>query len=430
MRRLSGGNQQKVTIARWVAGGVRTMLCFDPTRGIDIGTKQRDLPLLRELAEAGTSVLFYTSDSRRCSSSATARSSSSAGGSWPRSPSRRPTSRRSCGPPTACRPTRHGRGSRRLELAAEAECRDRRRPRRRHEGRSATGVDRVVTRDGAIQSIALGPEPRRRDGLRSASSAVLFVMLGFTKVIQPSYGPALGSGDRRAALCFRRVAQTVVVIAGGIDLSVASIMALTSVTAAVADEGPGEGAPSSSSSRPPAGIALGALNGSLIVVTRVPDIVVTLAMSFVWAGRAVGARLAGRRLRGLAEGARHRVVLESTWMPRAFCCSRHRAGHLDSAAALDARPVHLRHRLERAGRLPQRRPVGRTRIVAYALGRALRGVGRPGLTVAPASVAHPRPLPLQSVAAVVLGGVSLGGGRGGLLGPIVAVLSCGWCAPT
>ena len=43
VRRLSGGNQQKVTIARWVAGGVRTMLCFDPTRGIDIRTKQPDL---------------------------------------------------------------------------------------------------------------------------------------------------------------------------------------------------------------------------------------------------------------------------------------------------------------------------------------------------------------------------------------------------
>ena len=43
VRRLSGGNQQKVTIARWVAGGVQTMLCFDPTRGIDIRTKQPDL---------------------------------------------------------------------------------------------------------------------------------------------------------------------------------------------------------------------------------------------------------------------------------------------------------------------------------------------------------------------------------------------------
>ena len=62
VRRLSGGNQQKVTIARWVAGGVRTMLCFDPTRGIDIGTKQQIYVLLRDLAEAGAAVLIYTSE--------------------------------------------------------------------------------------------------------------------------------------------------------------------------------------------------------------------------------------------------------------------------------------------------------------------------------------------------------------------------------
>ena len=62
VRRLSGGNQQKVTIARWVAGGVRTMLCFDPTRGIDIGTKQQIYELLRDLAAAGAAVLLYTSE--------------------------------------------------------------------------------------------------------------------------------------------------------------------------------------------------------------------------------------------------------------------------------------------------------------------------------------------------------------------------------
>ena len=62
VRQLSGGNQQKVTIARWVAGGVQTMLCFDPTRGIDIGTKQQIYELVRELAAAGAAVLFYTSE--------------------------------------------------------------------------------------------------------------------------------------------------------------------------------------------------------------------------------------------------------------------------------------------------------------------------------------------------------------------------------
>jgi ribose transport system ATP-binding protein len=59
---LSGGNQQKVTIARWVAGGVHAMLCFDPTRGIDIRTKQQIYVLLRDLAEAGAAVLLYTSE--------------------------------------------------------------------------------------------------------------------------------------------------------------------------------------------------------------------------------------------------------------------------------------------------------------------------------------------------------------------------------
>jgi ribose transport system ATP-binding protein len=51
-----------VTIARWVAAGVRTMLCFDPTRGIDIRTKQQIYVLLRDLAAAGASVLLYTSE--------------------------------------------------------------------------------------------------------------------------------------------------------------------------------------------------------------------------------------------------------------------------------------------------------------------------------------------------------------------------------
>ncbi len=62
VRRLSGGNQQKVTIARWVAAGVKTMLCFDPTRGIDIRTKNQIYELLRDLAAAGAAILLYTSE--------------------------------------------------------------------------------------------------------------------------------------------------------------------------------------------------------------------------------------------------------------------------------------------------------------------------------------------------------------------------------
>jgi ribose transport system ATP-binding protein len=61
-RRLSGGNQQKLTLARWLAAGFSTMLCFDPTRGIDVGTKRQIYALLRELADAGAAVLLFTSE--------------------------------------------------------------------------------------------------------------------------------------------------------------------------------------------------------------------------------------------------------------------------------------------------------------------------------------------------------------------------------
>ncbi len=59
---LSGGNQQKVVIARWLANGFNTLLCFDPTRGIDIGTKHQIYRLVRELAAAGSAVLIFTSE--------------------------------------------------------------------------------------------------------------------------------------------------------------------------------------------------------------------------------------------------------------------------------------------------------------------------------------------------------------------------------
>jgi ribose transport system ATP-binding protein len=62
VRRLSGGNQQKVTVARWLASGFRVLLLFDPTRGIDVGTKRQIHALLRELASHGAGILVFTSE--------------------------------------------------------------------------------------------------------------------------------------------------------------------------------------------------------------------------------------------------------------------------------------------------------------------------------------------------------------------------------
>ena len=59
---LSGGNQQKVVIAKWLMTKPRIILLNDPTRGIYVGTKQEIYRLLRQLAEEGASILFYTTD--------------------------------------------------------------------------------------------------------------------------------------------------------------------------------------------------------------------------------------------------------------------------------------------------------------------------------------------------------------------------------
>ncbi len=59
---LSGGNQQKVVIAKWLMNRPRIVLLNDPTRGIDVGTKQELYQLMRRLADEGAAILFYSTD--------------------------------------------------------------------------------------------------------------------------------------------------------------------------------------------------------------------------------------------------------------------------------------------------------------------------------------------------------------------------------
>ena len=59
---LSGGNQQKVVIAKWLIRQPRILLLCDPTRGIAVGTKQEIYQLLRRLADEGAAIVFYSTD--------------------------------------------------------------------------------------------------------------------------------------------------------------------------------------------------------------------------------------------------------------------------------------------------------------------------------------------------------------------------------
>jgi ribose transport system ATP-binding protein len=59
---FSGGNQQKIAIAKWLLAESRVLLLYDPTRGIDVGTKNELYRLIRAYAEAGGAVLFYSTE--------------------------------------------------------------------------------------------------------------------------------------------------------------------------------------------------------------------------------------------------------------------------------------------------------------------------------------------------------------------------------
>jgi ribose transport system permease protein len=266
----------------------------------------------------------------------------------------------------------------------------------------------------------------------------LFVLFGLllvlTKVIQPNYGPSGIVSLVSAAMpfAFAVAAQTVVVIAGGIDLSIASMMALTSVTAAVLMDGASpEFAIVAVVLVLLLGVLLGAINGALIVITKVPDIVVTLAMLFVWQGAALlvlptpgGA--AADWLRALIVGTVSipGVPIEITqWIPRALvllvvCIAAVFVPLYRSRLGLSIYAIGSNNLAAfRSGVA-----VGWTRVAAYALAGLFSAMGGLVLTMSTGIGAPiPGPYLLASVAAVVLGGVALTGGIGGIVGPLVAV---------
>jgi ribose transport system permease protein len=267
----------------------------------------------------------------------------------------------------------------------------------------------------------------RRNAWTVGLIGLLIGFLALTKLIQPNYGaPGIqGLAISVLPIALAAVAQAIVVISGGIDLSVGSMMALTSVCSAVLMKGQDDAfAIGVVAGILVFGVVLGAINGALIVATRVPDIVVTLAMSFVWAGFAllVLHTPGGGAAPWLMESIRG--PLGSEWLPRSVIVLAIVVG----VVWIPLRRSRLGLSLYALGsnRLAAFRsgvPVGRTKIVSYVLTGLFSALGGLALT---ASTGIGSPVPgsytLESVAAIVLGGVSLAGGRGGVIGPIIAVV--------
>ena len=62
VRTLSGGNQQKVVIAKWLGTEPKVLIMDEPTAGVDIGTKSEIVGIIRELADSGQGIIVISSE--------------------------------------------------------------------------------------------------------------------------------------------------------------------------------------------------------------------------------------------------------------------------------------------------------------------------------------------------------------------------------
>ena len=225
-------------------------------------------------------------------------------------------------------------------------------------------------------------------------------------------------------LCLAAMGQAVIVISGGIDLSIGSLMAVVNVLSAreMVDMGFRQALAFSILLVALTAIASG-LTGLVITLTRVPDIVVTLGMLFVWQGVALwileipggGVPLNFSDLAvgdvgstGIPNAA---VVVLAAWLLVWIPLRWLRPGLALYAVGSNRSSAYL-----------SGINVARTRVGAYMLGGVFTGLA--GLALSASSgIGDPNSgatYTLNSVAAVVLGGVSLLGGVGGLIGVIAA----------
>jgi ribose transport system permease protein len=255
---------------------------------------------------------------------------------------------------------------------------------------------------------------------------LLVAFLAATVAIHPNFNSFDAQSIAMAALplAFAAAAQSIVVISGGIDLSIGSVMAVCNVLAASTMENAGfEESLLLAALIFCAGAAIGAVNGFLVVISRVPDVIVTLTTGFIWGGVALlilerpGGGAPDEFL-AIGTGTILTPWLSSSlllliasiaiiWIP----IRRNKIGLLIYAVGSD-RVAAFRSGVN----------IGRSRFIAYVLGGLFSSLGGLGLTMT-TGIGSPRAgvlYTLSGLAAVVIGGVSLVGGRGGIVGPVIA----------
>ena len=379
---LSGGNQQKVVIAKWLLTGARIVLLNDPTRGIDVGTKQEIYQLLRDLADAGTAILFYSTDYDEL-----------------------------IGCCDRVLILYDGRIVRELEGADITEAQYRGEFAEFVAGRGGgPGVNNLRLRFSQNTGLWLGV-------------ALFVVLYTFYSSLHPkgwSVDLLVQNSNESFALIMVSMAQTVPVITGGIDLSVGPMMTLVNCLASVLISGSPVEIVLGIVACLAAGALAGFVNGCIVVFGRIQPIIVDagdrrdlyrpVAVPAPLAGRQGGRQpVLGRHQRAGRDGHHLSLVPERRArlvQPRARpSAGADRADRAGRAAGVGAVPQHrhrprlLRRRLGGRGGLhvgPAHRAQQDRRVHAR---RAVRGVRRPAISRCRPAAATPtsrRPAPTRS----------------------------------
>lgn len=281
---------------------------------------------------------------------------------------------------------------------------------------------------------ATSQSPANASGARVAGQLVralampvlLGVALALTRLAHPEFGSfdlqslALGA----LPLALAAAAQAIVVISGGIDLSIGSLIAVSNVLSASLMQHATFGQSLLISLMVlAAGAAQGLVNGLVVAISRIPDVVATLTTGFIWGGVAL---LILERPGGGAPAEFLNLgtgTLATDWLPNSLVL-------LVACLVAVWLPVRrsktgLRIYATGSDRIAAFRSgvnVELARFVAYVLGGLFSAIGGVGLTMTTGiGSAHAGVLyTLSGLAAVVIGGVSLTGGRGGMTGPVIA----------
>ena len=404
IRQLSGGNQQKIILGRWLLTQPRALILDEPTRGVDVGAKAEIHRLLRNIANHGCAMVMISSELTEvlehadrilvlrngevsaCLPAATATSEQIARAALP------------------------SESSSNTEATASPQSADER-PRRVFSWPPGLSPLRVPASEVGLLGIVLA----------------LFVWLSCSSAnfLQPANLANLLA--ETAFWSLLGMAAATVILAGGIDISVGSLLGLAAATAGLvlkSELPPSLSVPLAISAGIAVGVLGGTLNGWLALVGRIHPIVVTLGMIFFYRGIAI-ALLRGQQITSLPAAfgdlALHResgfrgmiLVGICTVLVIYLLLSHTRLGrHMYAlgASVTAARLVGISH------------PI--TWLAAFAISGLL--VGMAAVMELSSSMQMQAQLgkgwELQAIAVAVIGGVSITGGRGSVLGVVLGAL--------